>query len=96
MTDRAVVAFPVDSTLWRPRGRHVRLAYPDLNGRYQIQDLPAGTCLVAAVEEIDESELYEREALERVAELGVSVTLREGDITLLDLKVGNPGSPRAP
>ena len=96
VTDRAVVAFPTDSTLWRPRGRHVRLAYLDLNGRYQIQDLPAGTCLVAAVEEIDESELYEREALERVAALGVSVTLREGDITLLDLKVGNPGSPRAP
>ena len=96
VTDRTVVALPVDSTLWRPRGRHVRLAYLDLNGRYQIQGLPAGAYLVAAVEEIDESELYDREALERVAALGVSVTLREGDITALDLKVGNPGSQLAP
>ena len=96
VTDRTVVALPVDSTLWRPRSRHVRLAYLDLNGRYQIQGLPAWAHLVAAVEGIDESELYEREALERVAALGVSVTLREGDITALDLKVGNPGSQLAP
>ena len=96
VTDRTVVTLPSDAMLRRPRGRHVRLAYPDLNGRYQIQSLPAGPYLVAAVEEINESELYEMETLERVAARAVPVLLREGETTTLDLTVGNPGGQRAP
>ena len=67
VTDRTVVTLPSDVMLRRPRGRHVRLAYPDLNGQYQIQGLPAGPYLVAAVEDINKSDLYEMETLERVA-----------------------------
>ena len=67
VTDHTVVTLPLDVMLRQPRGRHVRLAYPDLNGQYQIQGLPAGPYLVAAVEDINESELYEMEILERVA-----------------------------
>ncbi len=91
VTDRTVVTLPSDVMLRRPRGRHVRLAYPDLNGQYQIQGLPAGRYLVAPVEEINESELYEMEILERVAAGAVPVLLREGETTTLDLTVGDPG-----
>ena len=58
VTDRTVVTLPTDSTLRRPGGRHVRLAYADLNGRYELHGLPAGDYLLAVVEDIDESELY--------------------------------------
>ncbi len=91
VTDRTVVALPANVLLRRPRGRHVRLAYPDLNGQYEIQGLPAGPYLVAAVEDINEGELYEMEILERVAAGAVPVLLREGETTTLDLTVGNPG-----
>ena len=91
VTDRTVVALPANVLLRRPRGRHVRLAYPDLNGQYQIQGLPAGLYLVAAVDEINESDLYEMEILERVASGAVPVLLRQGETTTLDLTAGNPG-----
>ena len=96
VTDRTVVTLPSNVMLRRPRGRHVRLAYPDLNGQYQIQGFPAGPYLVAAVEDINESELYEMEILERVAAGAVPVLLREGETTTLDLTVGNPGGQLAP
>jgi hypothetical protein len=96
VTDRTVVTLPTDSTLRRPGGRHVRLAYADLNGRYELHGLPAGDYLLAVVEEIDESELYEKGTLEHVTTLGVPVTLREGEITLLDLNVGSTTSALAP
>ena len=47
VTDHTVVALPANELLRRRRGRHVRLAYPDVNGQYQIQGLPAGLYLVA-------------------------------------------------
>ena len=59
VSDHTVVALSADAMSRRPRGRHVRLAYPDLNGQYQIQGLPAGLYLVAAAEEINEIDLYE-------------------------------------
>ena len=67
VTDHTVVTLPANAMLRRPRGHHVRLAYPDLNGQYQIQGLPAGLYLVAAVAELNESDLYEMEILGRRA-----------------------------
>ena len=96
VTDHTVVALPANELLRRPRGRHVRLAYPDVNGQYQIQGLPAGLYLVAAVDEINESDLYEMEILERVASGAVPVLLRQGETATLDLTVGNPGGQLAP
>ncbi len=96
VTDYTVVALPANELLRRPRGRHVRLVYPDVNGQYQIQGLPAGLYLVAAVDEINESDLYEMEILERVASGAVPVLLGQGETTTLDLTVGNPGGQLAP
>ena len=96
LTDHTMVTLPADVMLRPPRGRHVRLAYPDLNSQYQIQGLPAGLYLVAAAEDINESDLYEMEILERVASGAVPVLLRQGETTTLDLTVGNPGGQLAP
>ena len=96
VSDHTVVALSADAMSRRPRGRHVRLAYPDLNGQYQIQGLPAGLYLVAAAEEINEIDLYEMEILERLASGAVPVLLGQGETTTLDLTVDNPGGQLAP
>ena len=96
VSDHTVVVLSADAMLRRPRGRHVRLAYPDLNGQYQIRGLPAGLYLVAAAEEINEIDLYEMEILERLASDAVPVLLGQGETTTLDLTVDNPGGQPAP
>jgi len=42
VTDRAIVALPINSTFWHPGSRHIQLTYPDLAGRYEMIGLPAG------------------------------------------------------
>lgn len=86
--DHAVVAVPVNPLLRRSAGRHVRLVYPGLDGRYEIRGLPAGNYLVAAVQELLDADLYGQDALERIAARGTGVTIRAGETTALDLTVG--------
>lgn len=92
VSDRVVVALPVDHSLWRPQGRHIRLAYSDFDGRFQIRGLPPGDYFVVVVDAIDPADLYDVRVMERIASLGSRVTLREGQPTVIELKTGPPES----
>jgi hypothetical protein len=84
-TDPAVVALPVNPALWQPRGRHVRLTYPDASGRYTMTGLPAGAYLVSVVPGIYEGDLYGAAMLQEIAAAGVEVAIEAGEITTFDL-----------
>jgi hypothetical protein len=85
ITDRAVVALPLNSAFWRVGSRHVRLTYPDLSGRYEIVGLPAGVYLVAPVAGIDASDLYGPVVFEEIASAGTEALIEAGETTTLDL-----------
>jgi hypothetical protein len=87
VSDRAVVALSANPALRHAGSRHIRLVYPDLNGRYDIRGLPAGTYVVAVVEELYEGELFEREVFDLIALMGEEATLSRGEATTLDLTV---------
>jgi 5-hydroxyisourate hydrolase-like protein (transthyretin family) len=87
VTDHAIVTVPVNPLLRRSAGRHVRLVYPGLDGRYEISGLPAGNYLVTAAEELLDGDLHGPGVLERIAARGTEVTVRAGVTTTLDLTV---------
>ena len=49
-TDLTVIAFPTDSSLWRPQARQIQASRPDQNARYQIRGLPASDYWLVAVD----------------------------------------------
>ena len=87
ISDRAVVALPVNSAFWRPRNRHVQLTYPDVVGRYDIVGLPAGVYLIAAVAGISTGDLYDLAILQEIAAAGTEALVEAGATTTLDLVV---------
>ena len=42
MPDFTVLAFPTDTTLWRPQARQIVTTRPDQTGSYRIRGLPPG------------------------------------------------------
>ena len=85
ITDRAIVALPINPAFWRSGNRHVRLTYPDLSGRYEIVGLPAGGYLVAAVDGISMGDLYDLALFQEVAAAGTETLVEAGETTTLDL-----------
>ena len=65
----------------------MQLAYPDLNGRYDIAGLPSGRYLMALVEELYPGELYGRADFDAVAAIGTEAIIEAGTTTTLDITV---------
>ena len=87
-TGLTVIAFPIDSSLWLPLARQIRASRPDQNARYQIRGLPPGDYWLVAVDVVQDGEWYDPRFLQRVRSGAARVTIREGDITSLNLTIG--------
>ena len=87
-TDLTVIAFPIDSSLWLPLARQIRASRPDQNARYQIRGLPPGDYWLVAVDVVQDGEWYDPRFLQRVRSGAARVTIREGDVTSLNLTIG--------
>ena len=85
LTEFTVVAFPSDERFWQPQSRYVKAARPDQNANYQIEGLPSGTYLLAAVDDVQEGEWFDPRFLRQLSDAAVRVWLNEGDSTDLDL-----------
>ena len=85
ITDRAIVALPVNPAYWRPGSRHIQLTYPDASGRYEIVGLPAGVYLVAAIAGISAGDLYDLPIFQEIAAAGTEALVEAGETTTLDL-----------
>ena len=89
-TDLTVIAFPTDSSLWRPQARQIQASRPDQNARYQIRGLPAGDYWLVAVDLAQQGEWYDPRFLDRIRTEAERITIREGEITSLNLTIGAP------
>jgi len=85
LTDFTVVAFSLDDSLWQPQSRHVKAARPDQNARYEIEGLPAGSYLIAAVDTVQEGEWFDPRFLRQLRSGGVLVSLSDGEAKDLNL-----------
>jgi hypothetical protein len=86
--DYTVVVFAESPDLWRlPMTRWVSGGRPDLEGRFKIQNLPAGNYYAAAVEYLQEGEWGDPELLDRLKSQAKRFTLDDGGTQTLDLKL---------
>ena len=85
LTDYTVVAFPFDDSLWQPRSRYIKAARPDQNARYEIEGLPAGNYLLAAVDAVQEGEWFDPRFLHRLRSEGIRMSLNDGESKDLNL-----------
>jgi hypothetical protein len=87
VTDATVIAFADDPEKWGPQTRFIESARLDQNGRFRIQSLPAGAYVVVATDDMEPGEERDPEILEQLRSKGSRVTLRDGDIRTVDVKV---------
>jgi hypothetical protein len=85
LTDFTVVAFPLDDRLWQPQSRYIKAARPDQNARYEIEGLPSGSYLLAAVGAVQEGEWFDPRLLQRLGSGGIRMSLNDGESKDLDL-----------
>ena len=81
------MVFPADRALWRSGSRRARFTRTAEDGRFAIQDLPAGDYLVAAADDVEAADLDRLEVLERLARAAVQLPLADGEQKIQDLRV---------
>jgi len=87
MPDFTVLAFPTDSTLWRPQARQIMTARPDQTGQYRIRGLPPGEYYVVTVDPAEQGEWFEPAYLDDHRAGAARVTLGDGDLKTHDFRV---------
>jgi hypothetical protein len=85
--DFTVLAFPTDSSLWRPQARQIMTARPDQTGKYRIRGLPPGEYYLATVDPTEQGEWFEPAYLDEHRAAASRITLGEGDVKVNDFKV---------
>ncbi len=87
MSEYTVLAFPTDTSLWRPQARQIMTARPDQTGKYRIRGLPPGQYYLVTVDPAEQGEWFEPTYLDAHRGNAVRVTLAEGDAKTQDFKV---------
>jgi len=90
VTDATIVLFADDRDKWTPQTRFIRSVRPDQQGRFKVRGLPPGRYIAVALDYIEPGEETNPETLEQLRSRGTSLTLREGELRAMDLRVA-PG-----
>jgi hypothetical protein len=82
-----VVVFSPDRAVWRLGARRVQFTRPGTDGRFSFRDLPAGDYLIAALTDMEPTDLGDASFLERLIPGAVPIHLNEGEKKTQDLKL---------
>jgi protocatechuate 3,4-dioxygenase beta subunit len=85
--DYTVLAFPTDSSMWRPQARQIMTARPDQTGKYRIRGLPPGEYYLVTVDPAEQGEWFEPAYLDEHRAGAARLTLGDGDVKTHDFKV---------
>ena len=84
----AVIVFSTDRAHWASAPRRMTgLVKLDSRGGYRITGLPPGTYYLSAVTDVDPAELGDAALLEQLASASLTITLKEGETKVQDLKM---------
>jgi hypothetical protein len=87
-TDYTILLFPVDRGYWTPGSRRVRLTRPATDGNFRVVGLPAGDYFMAALADLEPGEWNDPAMLATLVQWSLTLTVRDGQTTTQDLRVG--------
>jgi hypothetical protein len=94
VTDAMVLVIPLAQQFWQRTSRRFGLLHSDAQGRFSTRGLPEGEYRVVAVADLDESEARRVTTLERLADNGTPLTLKDREQRVLDLSLTSAVTPR--
>ena len=94
-TDYYILLFSSDRTYWTPGSRRVRMTRPATDGAFSVRGLPPGEYFLAALTDLETGEWNDPALLEELARSSARVTLRDGETTTRDFRIGEAAAERA-
>jgi hypothetical protein len=85
--DYYVIALPTERDWWKQSARRVKSTRPATDGRFVFADLPAGAYVLAAVDDLEPSDLNDPKFLEALSHAGIPVSLSEGEKKRQDVRL---------
>jgi hypothetical protein len=86
--DYYILVFSSDRQHWTPGSRRVRMTRPATDGAFSVKGLPPGDYFVGALTDLEPGEWNDPTLPEQLVGSAVKVTLREGEATRQDLRIG--------
>lgn len=87
-TEYYILVFSADRRYWTPGSRRIRMTRPATDGTFTIKGLAPGEYLLAAPLDLEAGEWNDPALLEQLAGASVKVTLREGETTTQNYRMG--------
>jgi len=87
ISDLNIVLFPTSRDLWNGSRRMRGPTQPASDGRYRFTNLAAGEYYLAALTDVDQSDLGDPSFLEQVAQAAIKITIPFGERRVQDLRV---------
>jgi hypothetical protein len=87
-TDYYILVFSSDRKTWTPGSRRVRMTRPATDGAFNVKGFPPGEYFVAALTDLEPGEWNDPTLLERAVPTAVKVSLRDGETTRQDFRIG--------
>jgi Carboxypeptidase regulatory-like domain len=86
--DYFILVFSADRKYWTPASRRIRMMRPATDGAFSSKGLPAGEYFLAALTDLEPGEWNDPTLLEQLAGSAIKVTLRDGEMTTQDVRIG--------
>jgi hypothetical protein len=87
-TEYYILVFSTDRTHWTPGSRRIRTTRPSTDGAFTIKGLPPGAYFLAALADLETGEWNDPALLEQLVPSSAKVTLRDGETTTRDFRIG--------
>jgi uncharacterized protein (DUF2141 family) len=87
-TDYYLLVFSTDRQFWTAGSRRVRTTRPATDGTFSVKGLPPGEYFLAALTDLEAGEWNDPTLLDELVASSTTVTLREGQTTRQDIRIG--------
>ena len=87
-TDYYILVFSADRKYWTPGSRRVRTTRPATDGAFSVKGLPPGEYFLGALTDLETGEWNDPTLLEQLVPSSATVTLRDGETTTKDVRIG--------
>ena len=87
-TDYTLVVFPADSRYWLPSTRRIQATRPASDGRFSLNNLPAGDYRLVAVVDPEPGQWFDPAFLRELLPGSMAVTLAKGEKRTQDIRAG--------